>query len=80
MPPIWGADRIGFSLGSHRPTVILKLPCLVEKKKTKLGAIHTKSFTTSHVPTTTSAAILTSMESYGGSPATAPTPLPGALI
>ncbi|CBI33204.3 unnamed protein product, partial [Vitis vinifera] len=28
MPPSRGADRIGVSLGSHRPTVILKLPCL----------------------------------------------------
>ncbi|QHN95457.1 NADH-ubiquinone oxidoreductase chain [Arachis hypogaea] len=36
MPPSWGADRIGVSLGSHRPTVILKLPCLVEKKRTKV--------------------------------------------
>ncbi|KAI4298058.1 hypothetical protein MLD38_040482 [Melastoma candidum] len=35
MPPRRGADRIGVSLGSHRPTVILKLPCLVEKKRTK---------------------------------------------
>ncbi|EEF27636.1 conserved hypothetical protein [Ricinus communis] len=35
MPPSRGADRIGVSLGSHRPTVILKLPCLVEKKRTK---------------------------------------------
>ncbi|WZZ41025.1 hypothetical protein YC2023_037284 [Brassica napus] len=30
-----GGDRIGVSLGSHRPTVILKLLCLVEKKRTK---------------------------------------------
>ncbi|PIA41072.1 hypothetical protein AQUCO_02300103v1 [Aquilegia coerulea] len=29
MPPSRGADRIGVSLGSHRPTVILKLPCLL---------------------------------------------------
>ncbi|KAI8570878.1 hypothetical protein RHMOL_Rhmol01G0072300 [Rhododendron molle] len=35
MSPSRGADRIGVSLGSHRPTVILKLPCLVEKKRTK---------------------------------------------
>lgn len=33
MPPSRGADRIGVSLGGRRPTVILKLPCLVEKKK-----------------------------------------------
>ncbi|KAG4911395.1 hypothetical protein JHK82_044116 [Glycine max] len=45
MPPSWGADRIGVSLGSHRPTVILKLPCLVEKKRTKISpnAIHINS-------------------------------------
>ncbi|KAI3666384.1 hypothetical protein L1987_89112 [Smallanthus sonchifolius] len=36
-----------------------------------------ESFSSAHVPTTTSAAILTSMEGYGGSPAAAPTPLPG---
>ncbi|CAL9070139.1 unnamed protein product (mitochondrion) [Musa banksii] len=34
-----GADRIGVSLGSHRPTVILKLPCLVEKKLTKVRSL-----------------------------------------
>ncbi|QHN82240.1 uncharacterized protein DS421_20g694050 [Arachis hypogaea] len=39
MPPSWGADRIGVSLGSHRPTVILKLPCLVEKKRTKVRSL-----------------------------------------
>nr|DAD25507.1 TPA_asm: hypothetical protein HUJ06_026971 [Nelumbo nucifera]DAD25669.1 TPA_asm: hypothetical protein HUJ06_027133 [Nelumbo nucifera]DAD25694.1 TPA_asm: hypothetical protein HUJ06_027158 [Nelumbo nucifera] len=39
MPPSRGADRIGVSLGSHRPTVILKLPCLVEKKRTKVQHI-----------------------------------------
>ncbi|GAU19250.1 hypothetical protein TSUD_199310 [Trifolium subterraneum] len=39
MPPSWGADRIGASLGSHRPTVILKLPCLVEKKRTKVRSL-----------------------------------------
>ncbi|RAL47982.1 hypothetical protein DM860_016183 [Cuscuta australis] len=33
MPPSRGTDRIGVSLGSHRPTVILKLLCLVEKKR-----------------------------------------------
>ncbi|KAI3776163.1 hypothetical protein L1987_45932 [Smallanthus sonchifolius] len=45
---------------------------------TRAGSI--ESFSSAHVPTTTSAAILTSMEGYGGSPAAAPTPLPGALI
>jgi len=39
MPPGRGADRIGVSLGSHRPTVILKLPCLVEKKRTKVRSL-----------------------------------------
>ncbi|GJW94449.1 hypothetical protein Tco_0174121 [Tanacetum coccineum] len=39
MPPSRGADRIGVSLGSHRPTVILKLPCLVEKKRTKVRSL-----------------------------------------
>lgn len=40
-----------------------------------------ESFSSAHVPTTTtSAAILTSMDGYGGSPAAAPTPLAGALI
>ncbi|CAH1414468.1 unnamed protein product [Lactuca virosa] len=39
MPPSRGADRIGVSLGSHRPTVILKLPCLVEKKRTKVRSV-----------------------------------------
>ncbi|KAL4579676.1 hypothetical protein LXL04_015832 [Taraxacum kok-saghyz] len=39
-----------------------------------------ESFSSARVPTTTSAAILTSMDGYGGSPAAAPTPLPGALI
>ncbi|KAG6383915.1 hypothetical protein SASPL_155533 (mitochondrion) [Salvia splendens] len=37
--PAGGADRIGVSLGSHRPTVILKLPCLVEKKRTKVRSL-----------------------------------------
>ncbi|KAK1406015.1 hypothetical protein QVD17_42326 [Tagetes erecta] len=37
--PCRGADRIGVSLGSHRPTVILKLPCLVEKKRTKVRSL-----------------------------------------
>ena len=36
MPPNQGVDRIGVSLGSHQPTVILKLPSLVEKKQTKV--------------------------------------------
>lgn len=39
MPPSRGAGRIGVSLGSHRPTVILKLPCLVEKKQTKVRSL-----------------------------------------
>ncbi|WMV40550.1 hypothetical protein MTR67_033935 [Solanum verrucosum] len=39
MPPSRGADRIGVSLGSHRPTIILKLPCLVEKKRTKVRSL-----------------------------------------
>ena len=39
MPPSRGADRIGVSLGSHRPTVILKLSCLVEKKRTKVRSL-----------------------------------------
>nr|GEU46246.1 hypothetical protein [Tanacetum cinerariifolium] len=39
MPPGRGADRIGVSLGSHRPTVILKLSCLVEKKRTKVRSL-----------------------------------------
>ncbi|WOG81105.1 hypothetical protein DCAR_0100250 [Daucus carota subsp. sativus] len=39
MPPSRGADRIGVSLGSHRPTVILKLPCLVEKTRTKVRSL-----------------------------------------
>ncbi|KAK8937338.1 hypothetical protein KSP39_PZI012609 [Platanthera zijinensis] len=39
MPPSQGADRIRVSLGSHRPTVILKLPCLVEKKRTKVRSL-----------------------------------------
>ncbi|XLR19238.1 hypothetical protein S83_047150, partial [Arachis hypogaea] len=39
MPPSWGADRIGVSLGSHRPKIILKLPCLVEKKRTKVRSL-----------------------------------------
>ncbi|KAK4377190.1 hypothetical protein RND71_003486 [Anisodus tanguticus] len=39
MPPSRGMDRIGVSLGSHRPTVILKLPCLVEKKRTKVLSV-----------------------------------------
>jgi len=39
MPPSRGADRIGVSLGSHRPTVILKLPCLVEKKRTRVRSL-----------------------------------------
>nr|GEW54687.1 hypothetical protein [Tanacetum cinerariifolium] len=34
-----GADRIRVSLGSHRPTVILKLLCLVEKKRTKVRSL-----------------------------------------
>jgi hypothetical protein len=34
-----GADRIGVSLGRHRPTVLLKLLCLVEKKQTKLRSL-----------------------------------------
>ncbi|KAJ6804116.1 hypothetical protein M6B38_186615 [Iris pallida] len=39
MPPNRGADRIEVSLGSHRPTVILKLPCLVEKKRTRVRSL-----------------------------------------
>jgi hypothetical protein len=39
MPPSRGADRIGVSLGSHRPTVLLKLLCLVEKKRTKVRSL-----------------------------------------
>ncbi|KAF6995909.1 hypothetical protein CFC21_012330 [Triticum aestivum] len=39
MPPSWGVDRIGVSLGSHRPTVLLKLLCLVEKKRTKVRSL-----------------------------------------
>lgn len=39
MPSSRGADRIGVSLGSHRPTVILKLTCLVEKKRTKVRSL-----------------------------------------
>lgn len=36
------------------------------------------SFPSAHAPTTPSAAILTSMDGYGGSSAAAPTPLAGA--
>lgn len=36
MPPSQRLDRIGVSLGSHQPTIILKLLCLVEKKQTKV--------------------------------------------
>ncbi|CAN6453631.1 unnamed protein product [Victoria cruziana] len=39
MPPNREADRSGVSLGSHRPTVILTLPCLVEKKRTKVRSL-----------------------------------------
>ncbi|XBI17632.1 hypothetical protein VPH35_059638 [Triticum aestivum] len=42
MPPSrggGGADRIGVSLGSHQPTVLLKLLCLVEKKRTKVRSL-----------------------------------------
>src|ERR1035438_4904821 len=39
MPPSRGADRIRVSLGSHRPTVILKLLRLVEKKRTKVRSL-----------------------------------------
>ena len=36
---VFGADRIGVSLGSHWPTVLLKLLCLVEKKRTKVRSL-----------------------------------------
>ncbi|KAL5834657.1 hypothetical protein ACOSQ4_014154 [Xanthoceras sorbifolium] len=39
MPPSRGADRIGVFLGSHRPTIILKLSCLVEKKRRKVCSL-----------------------------------------
>ncbi|KAL5769979.1 hypothetical protein ACOSP7_014133 [Xanthoceras sorbifolium] len=39
MPSSWGADRIGVFLGSHRPTIILKLSCLVEKKRRKVCSL-----------------------------------------
>lgn len=39
MPPSRGADRIRVSLGNHRPTVLLKPPCLVEKKRRKVGSL-----------------------------------------
>lgn len=43
---------------------------------TRDGSI--ESFPSAHAPTTTSAAILTPVDGYGGSPAAAPTPLAGA--
>ncbi|CAN6440314.1 unnamed protein product [Victoria cruziana] len=39
MPPSREVDRSRVSLGSHRPTVILTLPCLVEKKQTKVCSL-----------------------------------------
>ncbi|KAI5013015.1 hypothetical protein ZWY2020_027969 [Hordeum vulgare] len=38
MPTSQG-DRIGVSLGSHRPIVLLKLRCLVEKKQSKVHSL-----------------------------------------
>ncbi|KAK9034040.1 hypothetical protein V6N11_050219 [Hibiscus sabdariffa] len=39
MPPSRGADRIGVSLGSHRPAVILKLSCLVERSEQRYARL-----------------------------------------
>ncbi|KAK7298404.1 hypothetical protein VNO77_46864 [Canavalia gladiata] len=39
VPYAFNSFRKGKKTSSHRPTVILKLPCLVEKKRTKVRSL-----------------------------------------